>query len=57
MGSQVSEVDVHDAWLVTFGEAWPMKVSELEVSAFADTYPIGRVQFREGESNNQEVEK
>ena len=49
-----------DALLVTFEEALAdrsMKVSELEVSAFADTYPIGKVQFQEGKSNNQEVEK
>ena len=49
-----------DALLVTFEEALAdrsMKVSELEVSAFADTYPIGKVQIQEGKSNNQEVEK
>ena len=60
MESQISELDVYDALLITFEEALAdrsMKVSELEVSAFADTYPIGKVQFQEGKSNNQEVEK
>ena len=60
MESQVSELDVYDALLITFEEALAdrsMKVSGLEVSPFADTYPIGKVQFQEGKSNNQEVEK